>query len=66
VGAVKAGAAASEKNLLVRGIVTVLVAVIIWFMPPPEGVDQKAWHLFAIFFGTIVGLILQPLPLRSC
>jgi DASS family divalent anion:Na+ symporter len=54
-----------EKNLMVRGIITILVAVVIWFLPPPAGVDQKAWHLFAIFFGTIIGLVLQPLPLGA-
>jgi len=49
----------------VRGIVTVLVAVIIWFLPIPAGVEEKAWHLLAIFLATIIGLILQPLPLGA-
>ena len=31
----------------------------------PLGVEERAWHLFAIFFGTIVGLVLQPLPLGA-
>ena len=48
-----------------RGIVTVLVAVIIWFLPIPAGVEEKAWHLLAIFLATIIGLILQPLPLGA-
>lgn len=65
VNATKSEARAPEKNLLLRGIITVLVAVVIWFLPPPAGVDQKALHLFAIFFGTIIGLILQPLPLGA-
>ena len=53
------------KNRLLRGVVTVLLAVIVWFLPVPAGVDLKAWHLLAIFFGTIAGLILQPLPLGA-
>ena len=48
-----------------RGIATVLIAVIVWFLPSPAGVDAKAWHLFAIFFATIIGLILQPLPMGA-
>ena len=31
----------------------------------PEGVDPKAWQLFAIFVATIVGLILQPVPMGA-
>ncbi len=50
---------------VVRGVATILVAVIIWFLPPPAGVAIKAWHLLAIFAATIVGLILQPLPMGA-
>ena len=55
----------ASKDRLIRGVLTLLAALIIWFIPPPEGVSQQAWHLFAIFFGTIAGLILQPLPLGA-
>ena len=34
-------------------------------MPPPEGVDPKAWHLLAIFVATIVGIIAKPLPMGA-
>ena len=30
-------------------ITPILVGVIIWFMPVPEGLKPQAWHLFAIF-----------------
>lgn len=43
----------------------VAVAVAIWFIPPPAGVALKAWHLLAIFMGTIAGIITQPLPLGA-
>ncbi len=52
---------ANMKNL---GI-CVAVATIVWFVPPPEGVALKAWRLLAIFLGTIVGIITQPLPLGA-
>lgn len=48
-----------------RGVVTFLVAVGIWLLAPPAGVAVKAWHLLAIFAATIVGLILQPLPMGA-
>lgn len=46
-------------------ITPILVGVIIWFMPVPEGLKPQAWHLFAIFAGTILGFILQPLPIGA-
>jgi len=55
----------SQRYAVLRGVVTVLAAVAIWFSPIPAGGQEKAWHLFAIFFGTIIGLILQPLPLGA-
>jgi DASS family divalent anion:Na+ symporter len=38
---------------------------VIWFSPSPEGVTPQAWHLFAIFVATIVGIILEPLPMGA-
>src|SRR5689334_9845849 len=48
-----------------RLIATVLTAVAIWYLPIPAGIAHKAWHLFAIFVSTILGLILQPLPMGA-
>ncbi len=41
------------------------VGVLLWFVPPPAGVTQQAWHLLAIFIGTIIGIITTPLPLGA-
>ncbi|WP_028402895.1 anion permease [Ectobacillus panaciterrae] len=43
----------------------VAIGLILWFITPPSGLDVKAWHLFAIFVATIIGLIIKPLPLGS-
>lgn len=40
-------------------LVTVIIAVVIWFIPVPEGLKPNAWHLLAIFVGTIAGIILK-------
>lgn len=40
-------------------LVTIAFGLIIWFMPEPEGVKPEAWHLLAIFLGTILGIILK-------
>ena len=46
-------------------LITIAVGLIIWFIPPPEGVEIAAWHLLAIFVATIVGIIVKPLPMGA-
>jgi len=52
-----------DEALRLLGVL--LVAVIIWLIPPPSGVEPKAWHLLAIFVATIVGIIVKPLPMGA-
>lgn len=40
----------------------VLVALILWFIPAPEGLSSNAWHFLAIFLAIVIGLILEPIP----
>lgn len=40
----------------------IIVAVLLLFVPVPEGLPPYARHYFAIFVGVIVGLIFEPLP----
>lgn len=48
-----------------NGLICVLIGVIIWFIPAPEGVKPEAWNLLAIFTATIAGFIFQPLPIGA-
>lgn len=50
---------------LVKLAATFLVGLIIWFIPVPEGLDPRAWHLFAVFLSTILGIILKAMPMGS-
>ena len=45
--------------------ISLLVGAGIWFAPVPDGVDPKAWHLLAIFVGTVAGFIAKPLPMGA-
>lgn len=46
-------------------IIPIAIGVILWFVPPPEGLNVKAWQMFAIFVATIAGIILAPLPMSA-
>ena len=48
-----------------NGLVAVVVGIILWFLPVPTGLKPQAWHLLAIFVATILGFILQPLPIGA-
>jgi DASS family divalent anion:Na+ symporter len=50
------------KNTLYIGI-AIAIGLIIWFFPEPKGVSAQGWHLFAIFVGTMISVILKPLPM---
>lgn len=54
------------KEINIKNItITFAVALIIWFIPAPEGVTENAWHLFAIFAATILGIILKAAPMGT-
>ena len=53
------------QNKLARGVITILVGALIWFVPAPAEIKPQAWHLLAIFVSTVLGFILQPLPIGS-
>ena len=46
-------------------LIIVAVGAAIWFIPPPEGVTLQAWRIFDIFVTTIVGFMLQPMPIGA-
>jgi len=54
-----------EGLKLVQFSITLLVGLMIWFSPVPEGVKIEAWHLLAIFVATITGIILKIMPMGA-
>jgi len=55
----------SVSARLSRGLLVLAVVVILWLLPVPAKLTPVSWHLFAIFAGVILGLILQPLPMGA-
>jgi DASS family divalent anion:Na+ symporter len=50
-----------KKNAMLFALFMLLVAL--WNVPVPHGMEPKAWHLLSIFIATILGIILNPLPM---
>lgn len=44
-----------------RYIVPLAVLGLLWVTPVPEGLSLQAWHIFAIFVATILGILSAPL-----
>ena len=49
----------------IKFLVCLAISLAIWILPIPNGITPQAWHLLAIFAGTIAGFILQPLPIGA-
>jgi len=43
-------------------LIPVIIALVLWFIPAPEGLSTNAWHFLAIFIAVVIGLIIEPVP----
>jgi divalent anion:Na+ symporter, DASS family len=46
-------------------VATCIVAAVLWWTPPPEGLSLEAWRLFAIFAAAIVAVVINALPILT-
>ncbi|EKE6106090.1 DASS family sodium-coupled anion symporter [Vibrio cholerae] len=53
----------SSNNLKLLALI--FFGSILWFIPPPEGLEPEAWQMMTVFVTTVVSLILAPLPLGA-
>jgi DASS family divalent anion:Na+ symporter len=58
-------AAATGPLGLVKQVLSLALALGIWFAPIPAGLTSEAWHLFAIFAAAIFSVILNAFPLLT-
>ena len=56
---------AEDLRTLVKRAVPFALTLGIWFTPVPAGLTEPAWHLFAIFVGAIVAVIVDAFPLLT-
>ncbi|MFZ4481861.1 MAG: anion permease, partial [Rhodoferax sp.] len=47
-------------------LLAITITLIIWFaVPVPDGVTPPAWHLLALFIGTIAAIIGKAMPIGA-
>jgi DASS family divalent anion:Na+ symporter len=51
---------------IVPGLISITTILLLWFVVPvPEGVSNNAWHLLALFVGTVVAIIGKTMPIGA-
>ncbi len=50
------------KKPIISILAPFFIAVLLYFLGAPNGLNPNAWLYFCIFIGMIVGLILEPVP----
>ena len=58
-------AARASSPVMVARLATAALAVLIWFVPPPEGLTVPAWRLFALFASAIFAVIVGAFPILT-
>jgi DASS family divalent anion:Na+ symporter len=53
----------TNRNFLM--LVIFLLGYGVWNLPIPNGISEKAWHMFAIFIATIFAIITNPMPMGA-
>src|SRR5205085_156263 len=53
------------KPRRIARLISLAVAVGIWFVPPPGNLSPEAWHLFAIFGATILSVVIGAFPILT-
>jgi divalent anion:Na+ symporter, DASS family len=55
-------ASAARSAWMARAL-SVALALVIWFVPPPEGLTVPAWRLFGVFGATIFSVVVGAFPI---
>ena len=51
---------------ILPGLISIFVTLMIWFVVPvPDGVTDNAWHLLALFVGTVIAIIGKAMPIGA-
>ena len=52
-----------QKVLWIKRVITLIIGVSIWNLPIPWDLSADSWHLFAIFFTAIIGVLIEAMSI---
>lgn len=52
-------------NKRISTAIIIGILILLWLVPAPQGLTVQAWKTFAVFVATIIGFILQPIPMGA-
>ena len=55
----------TARRTRIARVISLAVALGIWFVPPPGTLSSQAWHLFAIFAATILSVVIGAFPILT-
>lgn len=50
-----------QRKQIIKLVAVLLIPIIVWNIPAPQGLETDTWHLVAIYLGLLAGLIFKPL-----
>lgn len=55
----------ATNSKLLKLLFLFILGTLMWFFPISEEIPSNSWHLLVIFLCTIIGIILNPLPISA-
>ena len=59
------GNGALQPMKLLRFLGPFLFGLLLWNLPIPEGLDARGWQMMTIFFSTLLGVMIMPMPMSA-
>ncbi|WP_066017055.1 DASS family sodium-coupled anion symporter [Endozoicomonas atrinae] len=54
-----------DLKSIIRFLAPLLLGGALWILPAPEGLDLQGWHMLIIFFSTLLGVMVTPMPMSA-
>lgn len=54
-----------DLKAMFRFIVPLLLGGVLWMLPIPNGLEEQGWHMLIIFFCTLLGVMVTPMPMSA-
>jgi anion transporter len=50
------------RSRILGALAAVVVPLVLWWMPPPDGLSIQGWHILLVLIGAGIAWLLEPIP----